>query len=154
MLAATVAVLRAHDPNAWPAPTCQAEAFELQRLADLHPVAGELLASVAAAEQRRLQREVLRALMGGRDMAAMRRAARSRSSVSLDPLVIVDDGDPVHGPLVVSALRDLDGAMAVTIVSERPTRWARIAAELARRAPDEPAPPSATGEALARSVRS
>jgi hypothetical protein len=124
--------------------------YHVQRIADLRPVAADLLASVAEAEQRCIQREVLTSLVGSRDMAAVRRAARCRASVTLDPLVIVDDGDPVQGPVVASALRELAGGMVVTIVTERPDRWQSVMEDLAGRVPDVEVEASAGGEAFAR----
>ena len=95
----------------------------LQHLVDLGPTAAELLELVAEAEQRAVQREKLAALVGRRDMAAVRRAARDRWTATLHPLVIIDDRDQANGPVVADALVELDDALSVMMVTQRPRRW-------------------------------
>jgi hypothetical protein len=95
----------------------------LQHLADLRPSAEALLESVAEADQRAVQREQLRALVGGNDAATLERIARRRISPASTPLVVVDDGDVDASAGVVDSLRTIDGRMPVSIVSEQPEWW-------------------------------
>lgn len=95
----------------------------LRRLVPLRAVADDLYLDAVDAERRQHLREALHAVLGGRSLEAVRRAARSAAPGDNRPLLLIDDGDQSDRTSVVRMLAEIGDEALVVIVTDVPTAW-------------------------------